>query len=104
MTAKHVDSQSFEREVIQSDQPTLVDFYADWCGPCRAMSPVVDELAQDFSGRAQVVKVNVDESPEIASRYGVHSIPTFIVVRQGVPAEKLVGVQTRHALSVALAG
>jgi thioredoxin 1 len=104
MTARHIDSEVFEREVLHSERPTLVDFYADWCGPCRAMAPVIDDLASDFQGRANFVKVNVDESPELASRYGVQSIPTFIVVRNGNAAERLVGVQTRQALAVAIAG
>jgi thioredoxin 1 len=104
MTARHIDSEAFEREVLHSDLPTLVDFYADWCGPCRAVASVVDELANDFQSRANVVKVNVDDSPELASRYGVQSIPTFIVERDGNAAQKLVGVQTRQALATAIAG
>ena len=104
MTARHVASDTFEREVLQADRPTLVDFYADWCGPCRLMQPVVDKLAEDFDGRANVVKVDVDESPELASRYGVQSIPMFIVVRNGNAVQKLVGVQTGQALAMALAG
>src|SRR5262245_2580652 len=104
MTARNIDSDAFEREVLRSDRPTLVDFYADWCGPCRLMKPVVDQLAEVFDGRANVVKVNVDESPELASRYGVESIPTFIVVRDGNVAQKLVGLQTKQALCTAIAG
>ena len=92
MTARHIDSEAFEREVLYSGRPTLIDFYADWCGPCRTMAPVIDELAGALQGRADVVKVNVDESPELASRYGVEAIPTFIVVRAGNAAHKLVGV------------
>jgi thioredoxin 1 len=103
MTARQIDSEHFEREILQSDRPTLVDFYADWCGPCRAMESVVDALAADFEGRANVVKVNVDESPEIASRYGVEAIPTFIVVRGGNAAQKLVGVQNKQTLAKAVA-
>ena len=104
MAVRHVTSKAFEREVLQADRPTLVDFYADWCSPCRLMQPVVDKLAEDFDGRANVVKVDVDESPKLASRYGVQSIPTFIVVRDGNAAQKLVGVQTGQALAMALAG
>lgn len=104
MTARHVDFEVFEREVLHSERPTLVDFYADWCGPCRAMASMVDELVSDFEGRVNVVKVNVDESPELAGRYGVQSIPTFIVVRDGNAAQKLVGVQTKQALATAIAG
>jgi thioredoxin 1 len=104
MTARNIASEAFDREVLNSQQPTLVDFYADWCGPCRMMKPLVDELASDFQGRAHVVKVNVDESPELARRYNVQSIPTFLVVRDGIAAKKLVGVQTRQTLTQALAG
>jgi len=104
MTARHIDSEAFEREVLNSERPTLVDFYADWCGPCRAMASVVDALASDFEDRANVVIVNVDESPELASRYGVQSIPMFMVVRDGNATQKLVGVQTRDALARAIAG
>jgi thioredoxin 1 len=104
MTARHIDSEVFQREVLHSERPTLVDFYADWCGPCRAMASVVEELASDFEGRANVVKVNVDESPELATRYGVQSIPTFIVVRDGKATQRLIGVQSKRALATAVAG
>jgi thioredoxin 1 len=103
MTARHVNSEAFEREVLNSELPTLVDFYADWCGPCRVMGPVVDELANDLQGRANVVKVNVDESPELAARYGVQSIPTFLVVSGGKPTQRFIGVQGREALASAVA-
>lgn len=104
MTARHVTTEAFTHEVLESERPTLVDFYADWCGPCRAMAPVVDELARDLDGRANVVKVNVDESPALASEYAVQSIPTFIVVRGGDATQKLVGMQTKQALVKAVAG
>ena len=103
MTARHVTSEAFEREVLNSELPTLVDFHADWCGPCRVMGPVVDELANDLQGRANVVKIDVDESPELAARYGVQSIPTFLVVREGKATERLIGVQGREALAAAIA-
>lgn len=104
MSARNITSEAFDREVLQAEQPTLIDFYADWCGPCRAMSSVVDELANDVEGKANVVKVNVDDAPEIASRYGVASIPTFVVVRNGEATDKLVGGQTKEALANAVAG
>src|SRR5262245_47217771 len=103
MSARHITSEDFDREVLHSERPTLVDFYADWCGPCRIMGPVVDELAHDLQGRANVVKVNVDEHPELAAQYGVQSIPTFIVVRNGKAADRFIGIQTRDALASALA-
>ena len=104
MTAKHVATDTFEQDVLQADRPVLVDFYADWCGPCRMMSSVVDELADDVGDDAHVIKVNVDESPELASQYQVQSIPAFIVVREGEVVNSLVGVQSKQALATALAG
>ncbi len=104
MTARQVTTEAFAHEVLKSERPTLVDFYADWCGPCRAMASVVDELARDFDGRANVVKVNVDESPALAGEYAVQSIPTFIVVRDGDATQRLVGMQTKQALVKAVAG
>ncbi|MEM6472860.1 MAG: thioredoxin [Planctomycetota bacterium] len=83
MPAKAVDDKTFPSEVLQSDQPVLVDFWAPWCGPCRSMTAVVDKLAADLEGRAKVVKVNVDESAEAASRYGIQSIPAFAVFVDG---------------------
>ena len=99
MTARKVTTNDFERDVIHADVPTLVDFYADWCGPCRAMGSVVDELASSTGEAANVVKVNIDDSPELAQQYGVQSIPTFVVVRDGQPTAKLVGVQSKEALA-----
>lgn len=103
MSARKIVAETFEHEVLQSAQPSLVDFYADWCGPCRAMSPVVDALAAELP-QANVVKVNIDDAPELATRFGVQSIPTFVVVRNGAVVKKLVGVQSKQALSDALAG
>ena len=104
MSARHITSTDFEQQVLQADRPTLVDFYADWCGPCRAMGGLVDELAADSNLDANVVKVNVDESPDLAKQYGVQSIPTFIVVKDGVASQRLVGVQSKEDLEAALAG
>jgi thioredoxin 1 len=103
MTARQITSEAFALEIVRSERPTLVDFYADWCGPCRAMEPVVDELADELQGYANVVKVNVDDSPDLAGQYGVQSIPTFIVVRDGQARERLVGIQTKQALATAVA-
>ena len=103
MTARHITADTFEREVLQSERSTLVDFYADWCGPCRAMEPVVNELAQDLHENANVVKVNIDEAPELARQYGVQSIPTFVVVNEGQVVAKLVGAQAKQTLADAVA-
>jgi len=103
MASRPVASESFEPEVLQSERPTLVEFYADWCGPCRAVAPFLDELARELEGQANVVKVNVDESPELANQYGVRAIPTFIVIRNGKAMTKLVGIQSKQALAKAVA-
>ncbi len=104
MTARNVASSEFDQVVLNSEHPTIVDFYADWCGPCRMMGPVVEELAEELGDSAQVVKVNVDEAPDVASRYGVQSIPTFVVLRDGQAQQTLVGVQSKEDLKAALAG
>jgi thioredoxin 1 len=103
MAARHITSEAVEHEVLRVERPTLVDFYADWCGLCRDMGPVVDDLANDLQSLANVVKVDVDQSPELASTYGVQSIPTFLVVREGMAVERLVGIQTKQALAAAVA-
>lgn len=82
MAAKF-DLGNFEQEVLKSDVPVLVDFYADWCGPCKMMGPVVETLAEDYAGKVKVGKVNVDENTELALRYGVQSIPSFKVFKNG---------------------
>ena len=82
MAYKFTDT-NFEEEVLRSDIPVLVDFYADWCGPCKMMSPVIDELAQDYEGRVKIGKLNTDENRAIAVKYGVMSIPTMILLKNG---------------------
>lgn len=104
MSVHHVNTSAFDKNVLHSEVPTLVDFYADWCGPCRAMSSVLDEVATEVGSTANVVKVNIDEDPELAARYGVRSIPTFLVVRDGQVEDQLVGVQSKETLHAALAG
>ena len=98
MQVLHLDSQNFEKEVLQSTQTVLVDFYADWCGPCKMMSPVVEKIAEELEGKVKVCKINVDEAQDIAVKYGVMSIPTFIVFKQGEPVKRTVGVQSEEDL------
>ena len=92
----------FEEQVINSGEPVLVDFWAPWCGPCRQIAPMIDELASENEGSAKVVKVNIDESAEIAQKYGIMSIPTLIIFKGGEIAEKFVGAKSKAALQEAL--
>jgi thioredoxin 1 len=93
---------NFDAEVMNSDQPVLVDFWAPWCAPCRAVGPTVDAVADEFAGKAKVGKVNIDEHPSIAAKFGVQSIPTIIVVKNGAITSTFVGIRDQETLSEAL--
>ncbi len=95
---KKFTTENFDAEVLKADKPVLVDFYADWCGPCKMMAPVVDQLAGELADIAVIGKLNVDENEEIATRYGVMSIPTLILFKGGEVVSKKVGVQSKDAL------
>ncbi len=100
--AHEVTDGDFEQEVLQSDQPVLVDFWAPWCGPCRQIAPLIDEISQENSGTAKVVKINIDESPNSAQTYGVSSIPTLMVFKGGEVVERFVGAQPKARLQEAI--
>lgn len=94
-----VNDTNFETEVLKSELPVLVDFYADWCGPCKMMAPLVEELGNQVKDHAKVVKINVDESPKTSERYNIMSIPTFIVFKSGQPVQQKVGGMPKDALA-----
>ncbi len=93
-----VDTQ-FQDEVLGAKTPVLVDFWASWCGPCRMVAPVLEEIARDYSDKLKVVKINVDDNPDTSSRYGVMSIPTMILFKEGAPVETIVGFRKKPELT-----
>lgn len=96
MTVKNVTKNTFDTEIQGANTPVLVDFWAPWCGPCRMLSPVLDELAGEMSGQVKILKVNVDEEPELASKFGVMTIPTVIAFKEGKEANKVVGFRSKE--------
>jgi thioredoxin 1 len=98
MTTKHVSDDEFESAVVSSDKPVLVDFWAEWCGPCKQISPILDEVANELGDKLTVAKVNIDENPESPQKYGVRGIPTLILFKDGKPAATKVGSMPKSAL------
>jgi len=99
--ALEITTANFD-EMIASDKPVLVDFWAEWCGPCRMVGPIVEELSKDYEGKAVIGKLNVDEHGEIAQKYGIRNIPTLLVFKNGEIVDKQVGVATKNALAAKL--
>jgi thioredoxin 1 len=93
-----VTTQSFEQEVLQSDKPVIVDFWAEWCGPCHAVAPVLDKIVEERADELKLVKINVDEEQELMIRYGVQSIPMIILFKEGAPAAAVIGAQPKGAI------
>ena len=102
MSVLNVTSENYESEVLKSDKKVLIDFYADWCGPCKMMSPVIDEIAEEMKETIKVGKINVDENQDLAMEYGVMSIPTIVVLKNGEVQKTFVGVTDKEEIKNAL--
>jgi len=97
--AQNVSDKDFQKEVLESEMPVMVDFWAEWCGPCKAVAPMLDELSIELLGKVKIVKLNVDENPSTMAQFGVRSIPTMIIFKNGEPVDMKVGAGAKAAMS-----
>ena len=102
MSIQHISDDSFEQEVLKSDLPVLVDYWAEWCGPCKMIAPLLDDAAKQYAGRVIIAKVNVDENPDTAAKFGIRGIPTLMLFKDGKAAATKVGALSRTQLSAFL--
>jgi thioredoxin 1 len=100
----NLDNNNFKKEVLESPKPVLVDFWATWCGPCKAIAPAIDELSKEYTGKIGFTKINVDDNPQLASQYGVMSIPTIIIFKSGKPDQQVIGYKSKGDLKKLLDG
>lgn len=100
--SQHFTDDDFEKEVLKSELPVLVDFFAEWCGPCKMMAPVIDELAKEYEGKWKIGKVDVDVATKVAEKYGIQSIPTLIFFKNGQAVDKSVGFQAKEKITAKL--
>ena len=103
-TVIHIDADNWQSEVLESTVPVLVDFWAEWCGPCRAIAPVLDQVSLSMAGKVKIVKVDVDKLPQVAAQFSVRSIPTLLVMKDGQVQEQMVGAMNKADLEVKLQG
>ncbi|MDA0572394.1 thioredoxin TrxA [Burkholderia gladioli] len=99
---KHINDASFEQDVVRSDKPVLLDFWAEWCGPCKMIAPILDEVSKDYGDKLQIAKINVDDNTATPARYGVRGIPTLILFKNGVVAAQKVGALSKSQLTAFL--
>ena len=100
MAIKHISDSSFDQDVLNSDTPVLVDFWAEWCGPCKMIAPILDEVSRDYDGRLQIAKVNVDENQALPAKFGVRGIPTLILFKNGAQVATKVGAVSKSQLTL----
>jgi thioredoxin 1 len=104
MATVKIDKNNFQADVLQASEPVVVDFWAEWCGPCKMIAPALDEIASEMGGKVKIAKVNIDENPELAAQFGVRSIPTLMIFKGGEVADMKVGAAPKTALSSWISG